>query len=100
MDEERESTEGFRCGDRIVIAFQLSPQTVAANPELRLRLKLPRAPRRAERVTSTGERAELPCTFAEGELRLTCPLTDLTPKVARNWGKEVRFAVGYVVVEQ
>jgi len=98
-DEEAESVEGFRCGQRIVIAFQLSPETARANPELRLSMELGAAPVRVELVTSLGDRQALACAFADGEARIACPVADIEPKVARNWGREVRFVTGYIVAD-
>jgi len=94
-DEEIPSVEGFRCGDRVVIAFQLDP----AMERLAICARLARPPASVARVDSVGRRRELQCAYADGLATVEVPLDDLQPLLARNWGNEVRYRIGYVVME-
>lgn len=98
-DEETESSQGFRCGSRTVIAFQVSPHTQQAYGKLRLRIDLPAAPQRVTRWDSTGDQRPLAGDYGDGTLVVTVPLDDMLARTARNWGRRVDYAVGYVVVD-
>lgn len=98
-DEEVEAMEGFHCGDRLVIAFQISPQTQAAYPSLALRLRVPQPPQRVTRWSATGQTRPLQIDWANGVASVHVPLDDLEAGVARGWGREVKYVVGYVGVE-
>lgn len=98
-DEEAEAVEGFHCGDRLVIAFQISPQTQAAHPSLAVRLRVPQPPQVVTRWSATGQTRPLQSDWADGVTTVHIPLDDLEAGVARGWGREVKYVVGYVVVE-
>lgn len=97
--EEEPSSQGFRVGTRTVIAFQMSPEQVAVGT-LEVKVALEKAPSKAELWSSTGEVTALVAEDAgNGQWRLAVPLGGLKPGVARNWGRKVEFAIGYVMLE-
>ncbi len=99
IDEETESSQGFRCGDKTVIAFQVSPETQAAHPALAIKLPTARRPRRVARYTSTGQMMTQPYDYADGVATVWVRISDMEAGTARNWGRRIKYVVGYVVIE-
>lgn len=99
VNEEVESSEGFCCGPKVVVAFQVSPQTQTAHPQLQVRLKLPAAPRTVTLWDSVGRKRPLACSFEAGVASVTVPVGEMKALIARNWGRTTRYVIGYVVAE-
>jgi hypothetical protein len=97
-DEEVESSQGFRCASRTVIALQVSPETAAARPSVQVRVPLPAAPAAVTRWSSTGGRRPLQGEYRDGVFTVPVPLDDLPAGIARNWGREIRYVIAYLEV--
>lgn len=99
LDEEQPTSLGFRVGGKLVITLILDADTLKANPSVELTLaNLPAKPADVKLVGSTGQTRSLPFTFEEGKLTCPVPMSDLPCEVARNWGREWKVAVGYVLI--
>jgi len=99
VDEDIQSSQGFTCGDKTVIAFQVDEKTQAEHSHLDLRLTCANRPSGAVRWSSTGQKKELPLQTQGNEVVVRVPLSDMQAGTARNWGREVRYVVGYVEIK-
>ena len=98
LNEDLPTSMAFfvRPANRLVMAFCLDPATQQAHPTLTLTLAKPAAGA-ARLVTVTGETT--PLTLAADKRTITVPVAGLASLTARNYGKDIRFAIGYVVIE-
>jgi hypothetical protein len=97
LNEEAQAAMGFRCGERIVIGLCIAPATQGAHPTVRVTLKTPVQATAAKLVTATGETTDL--KLIDGRI-IEVPVAAVPSLTARNYGKDVRLAVCYVVVGQ
>lgn len=97
LHEETSAAMGFQCGKRRVIALCVDPATQARHPVMRLRLQRPVPGAGAQLVEVTGGTTALP--FADAERRtIEVPIGQVASQTARDYGRPVNFAIGYVVV--
>ena len=98
LTEDLPTSMGFlvRPANRIVIAFCVDPATQKAHPTLTLTLARP-ATGTARLVSVTGETT--PLALTADKRTVAVPVAGLASLTARNYGKDIRFAIGYIVIE-
>jgi len=96
LNEEAPTSLGFGVGERTVIVLILDADTLKQRQTVRVSVK---GAGKTRLVGSTGEARELPATAEGGALVCDVPVGELPCELARNWGREWKVAVGYVVVE-
>ena len=60
---------------------------------------LPAKPAEVKLATSVGHTRTLPFDYADGTLKCAVPMGELPTGIARDWGREWKVRVGYVVVQ-
>jgi hypothetical protein len=100
LNEDAPTSAGFTVGERRVVALIVDPGTLAAHEQITVRVGgFEQPPTRARFVSVLGMEQPLTVEMHEGRAEVQVPCAALEPFVARNYGVEIQFGIGYVVLE-
>ena len=100
LNEDHESVEGFHCDDKLVFVLHLAPETLRDYNAIELHVRGPKEkPASVVCWDAIGEEYRLLFDWDNGRTLCQIPLRNLHAETAHNSGREIRFAICYLIIE-